>query len=956
MADSTERMFNVVSPTTPMQIDIQTQKCIDTNIKLLDMKPVTNTISFERGNIPTDDGLFSKSIFGITQEERRKTFAYIDLHTKIIHPQIYEVLTFLQQNIKTVCSGKGSWKIDSDNQLVPVPEDSPEYNPNNTGMDWFIKNYSKIKFKKNKSRERAERLALLETFGPDEIFIDKWVVMPVFYRDAESSAGGGPKKLPPINNQYIDLIRYAKSLEMETVGFVSNIAKFNIQTTCLAIHRYFRGIIEKSGGFFKQYVVGKAPDYGARAVISCMVLDQYDKPSECPIDMNSTGIPLSQVLITLLPFIKRWVYHYFDDFFVSTGDRMTTYSSKTGKYESVLLDNPRDKYTSEYIVKRINGWIDNFESRFDPVLMPVEGGKELPVAFTGRTYQMDRDNPKAATISNRVLTWCDILYMAAVEVSGDKHVWITRYPIISYNGTFPSRIHVMSTVNTMKCVMPIHGIEKIFPYYPVIDPTLPKEVVATSFNDTINMSNLYLEGIGGDYDGDMVSDRVPFTVEANEECEEILHSMKQYLTAQGKLIRSLGNEAYLTIYNMTTDEPAAGMASEEAKRELLSYKSEDLGCRLITQLFGTTADPATKKIKPPKYNHRSRVLLKAGECGNAKEENTTLGRILFNKLFITPYIRDVIPGGFINQTMTKKDIGKLSNTVATAAEYGKLTTDDLWPWLKAMEFYSFKLVTIFSPSYTYNLLTPYDDIIKKRNEFFEKNPNPSTVEVKKLELELVKMAQGKLGDDPGVPLFTSGAKGSFEDNYKNISVMLGPMYNPINGQWDVVKSSYVEGLKKEDIPVMGNMCVNAQYPKSVATADSGYTTKQFYAAFQNSRVAPDGTDCHSTGYLTIKLTEENFGNYEFQNIITGPDKYETLTLDNKSKYVGKTIKLRSPMTCIYKDCICSACAGRRPYITDMPNVGIQFSTAPNVLVNAGMKKFHVSTVKLDIVDPNSLII
>lgn len=39
---------------------------------------------------------------------------------------------------------------------------------------------------------------------------------------------------------------------------------------------------------------------------------------------------------------------------------------------------------------------------------------------------------------------------------------------------------------------------KVYPRYPVIDPELPPEKVAVQFIDTITMSNLYLDAIGGD--------------------------------------------------------------------------------------------------------------------------------------------------------------------------------------------------------------------------------------------------------------------------------------------------------------------------------------------------------------------------------------------------------------------------------------------------------------------------
>lgn len=456
----------------------------------------------------------------------------------------------------------------------------------------------------------------------------------------------------------------------------------------------------------------------------------------------------------------------------------------------------------------------------------------------------------------------------------------------------------------------------------------------------------------------MVSDRAPFTVEANEECEQILNSVSHYITAQGKLIRSLGNEAFLTIFNMTNDAPAGGMASDEIKYELLHTKYEDFGCRKITHWFGATADHKTKKINPPRYNHRDKVHLKAGECCNTTEVTTTLGRVLFNKLFVEPFISKIIDGGFINKSMSKKDTNALFDKVASAVEYGQLTVQEVYPWLKAIEFYAFKLVTIFAPSYTYDLFVPNKEFIKKRDEFFKTHPNPTVAEVTKFESEIIKEASQKFVDtnDEGLPLFTSGAKISFGDNYKGISVMIGPVNNPITGGWDIVKTNFMEGFKKEDIPAAGNMTVNGQYPKSCATADSGYITKQFYSAFQNATVAEDGTDCKTTGYIRVKITESNFSDYEFQNIMLDNGKYEPLTLDNKSKYVGKFVKLRSPMACIYPDKVCSACAGRRPYINGRTNIGIDFSAMPNNLLNKSMKKFHVSAVSMDTVDPDKLII
>lgn len=54
-------------------------------------------------------------------------------------------------------------------------------------------------------------------------------------------------------------------------------------------------------------------------------------------------------------------------------------------------------------------------------------------------------------------------------------------------------------------------------------------------------------------DGDTISAKMMFTQEANAEAEEIMKSLKHFVTVKGKLIRIVENEAFLTFYNMTRD-------------------------------------------------------------------------------------------------------------------------------------------------------------------------------------------------------------------------------------------------------------------------------------------------------------------------------------------------------------------------------------------------------------------
>ena len=52
---------------------------MDEFVKMNGLNEVTNPISFDRGMMPSRDGVFSTDIFGMSVSDRKQTYAYIDL-------------------------------------------------------------------------------------------------------------------------------------------------------------------------------------------------------------------------------------------------------------------------------------------------------------------------------------------------------------------------------------------------------------------------------------------------------------------------------------------------------------------------------------------------------------------------------------------------------------------------------------------------------------------------------------------------------------------------------------------------------------------------------------------------------------------------------------------------------------------------------------------------------------
>ena len=540
-----------------MTIDVKGQAMgvwiiTDKNIEDNHLPEVSDPILYKNGIEPTDEGLLSPIIFGETAKARIRNCAYINLNRKFFHSFVYELLKRMDRNFNTVASGQGAWIVDEDGKLLRIEDrDDKRYNEDNTGIGWLVEVFHSIKFKDTGSDARKKMLDMLDSLTDDEIFISKWAVIPVFYRDVEIQ--GNSRKNSEINELYTSILKYARSFDNEVLSVSRHLTLYNIQETLVKLRNLGQSLIEKKKGMLQKNILGKSTDYGGRGVISVPSLDGCNLPSDCQVNIEHSGIPLGYCIVLGYPFMIKWVTEFFEDTFRNKHTIPHYVKNRKGEYE-LKYDEIVDQteiFTQEYINEKMTMYKQTYGSeRFDPIKIKRADGTWGDLYFPGRWYGSNPNDPRANSISHRPMTWTDVFYLAAVNTLSDKHCYITRYPLEDYFGIFPSRVAVLSTIKTIPVI--IDG--KVYPHYPYIDLSLPKNQIATQFIDTFSISNLYLDAIGGDYDGDTVSAKILFSIEANEEAEKQLHDIKHYVSIQGKLVRILSNEAYLSFYNMTRRE------------------------------------------------------------------------------------------------------------------------------------------------------------------------------------------------------------------------------------------------------------------------------------------------------------------------------------------------------------------------------------------------------------------
>ena len=392
--------------------------------------------------------------------------------------------------------------------------------------------------------------------------------------------------------------------------------------------------------------------------------------------------------------------------------------------------------------------------------------------------------------------------------------------------------------------------------------------------------------------------------------------------------------------------------TKEEKEYLLSLKPSDITLPLLQELFADTYDPVKKKVIPSKFNTYDEFSLSKNEYFNKEDiKVTNCGLFILNKFLFEEKLVDIV--GYVNTPFDKKTIGKVQSKLDAALLEDEIDTETYIEFLNKFTWIAFSFNTEVSTSLTINSMKEQPVVKKAREEMIKKNKDklqPGNVDiatVTKMEADLVEVARKGMENDPAMDLYESGARGSFNVAYKNAQIMKGPVLNTSNNQWEVVLTPQIEGISKNDVPVMANNIIDSAYSKSIAPGECGYMTKKLSAAFQGVVLGKRGSDCGTKAYSTIKITEDTFNYYKYQYMIEG-SKLVRLDPSNKDKYMGKTVKMRTNDYCIgvgKKKDTCNMCAGDMYYMIGMENIGLTTPRISNSMLNARFKVMHDSTVK-----------
>lgn len=513
-------------------------------VKVNKIQEVTNPIFFTRNNSPTPDGLLSNEIFGISKDDRANTFAYISLgKDPFMHPLMYKIWGKMDSKIKACVHGTSYFKIGSNGELI-------EDEDGETGLTFLRKNIDKIKIKSTDSAKRENNIKFLEKYK-DLLFIENMIVIPAYYRDINSD--GGYVGVGDINKLYNSLLIATKSLkESAEYGLtLANSVRGRIQEILVSIYDWFTSEPNIPGkrGTLRRANLSKTTDYSSRLVLSAPNL-KVERMEDMLTDLDHTAIPLASVVSNFFPYIIFYMRRFFENEFANEPLRKVI--AKDGSIKLYKMKDYQITFSDTILKEELDRFMHGYSNRLRPIYLPLEDEKKIvTLRFKGRgitekQYQDDKELIKFP-IMDRDMTWTDLIYMAAVEVTKDKAVLITRYPIDSYYNQFPTKIRVSSTKSTEPMVIN----NTFYQHYPKIRQEDIGKNTSNMFIDTAQICNAYLGSIGGDYDGDQVSCKSVYSIEANEELKQQIDSKAHYISLGGQNIMETTNEGMQSIYNLT---------------------------------------------------------------------------------------------------------------------------------------------------------------------------------------------------------------------------------------------------------------------------------------------------------------------------------------------------------------------------------------------------------------------
>lgn len=260
---------------------------------------------------------------------------------------------------------------------------------------------------------------------------------------------------------------------------------------------------------------------------------------------------------------------------------------------------------------------------------------------------------------------------------------------------------------------------------------------------------------------------------------------------------------------------------------VIGIKPEDITSTYVVELFGEFEG----KVRANPYDL---ITVPKGAYGladskrgvNIKPFTTTVGKLIWNKMYIlrNPSIYEAI--GWVDDIVSKKVFNKLYKKLGYLLLEGKIDKDEFKRFAMTTQL-TMPYVQFLSPSFTDKMLLSSSFIDKEKAKKIKENKAAFDARdikvVDQVSKELLDYATKEMDDDPSFDMFKSGAGGDLGNNYKNMFIMRGTIKrgDPTRG-YSVITSNYIDGVAESEYADLADSLAEGPYNRSKKTEIGGY--------------------------------------------------------------------------------------------------------------------------------------
>lgn len=328
------------------------------------------------------------------------------------------------------------------------------------------------------------------------------------------------------------------------------------------------------------------------------------------------------------------------------------------------------------------------------------------------------------------------------------------------------------------------------------------------------------------------------------------------------------------------------------------------GKSVAIQLGEETIIITDAKVDAPLYGKSEKFTLPPGVLINSKNpEKTTYQIAILNAILITESFGEAIP---------YQNVERFSKSVMDAAvlepfKKGVVTLDQYRASVKAVGFINV-LADMVVPTTSITSLRSSPTVMKLRDSLVKEHAGKlnDPVIVAKIDKAIVEQLKKEMVGDDAEGFYTD--KKMMEKIRKSTHGIMGGFKDQQDtNKVNTVTSSLLEGYNAEDIPTLVNQARSGSYDRGKDTALGGEAAKFAARVYQNLKII-EGS-CSSKIGLPVFINRRNLHFYMGRYIVGGTEK-QGLDKKQLNALIGKTVYVRSPLTCKTPDGnICAICCG-----------------------------------------------